>query len=239
MFGDNPLRKREHGDGETLDVQEVFTTIQGEGPDAGTPATFIRLWGCHLKCYFCDTDFESNRLTTSLGALLLRCLNGPKLVVLTGGEPMRQNVFPLIRALVANGHRVQVETAGSFWFTVSADDTGPLLRLLEQQALSIVCSPKTSSVHPMVRATASAWKYIVSTAQSRDAITGLPVVNFQRTRAGDALLATPPASAPVFLQPMDEQNEEQNKANRDLCVALALKHAYRVSIQTHKILGVP
>ena len=117
MFGKNetePLLK-DH-DGLSLDVVEVFPTIQGEGPFAGRPATFIRLAGCHLKCSFCDTDFTSNRALVTvfeLGARVEKHRHG--LVVLTGGEPMRQNIVPLCEALVAGGYTVQIETAGSFW----------------------------------------------------------------------------------------------------------------------------
>jgi organic radical activating enzyme len=76
MFGKNATLKRELSDGQLLYVQEVFRTIQGEGPHAGLPATFVRLWGCHLKCYFCDTDFESNKQAMLLAELLAQCKDG-------------------------------------------------------------------------------------------------------------------------------------------------------------------
>ena len=40
-------------------IQEIFLTIQGEGPMVGIPSIFIRLGGCNLACKFCDTEFES------------------------------------------------------------------------------------------------------------------------------------------------------------------------------------
>lgn len=53
MFGQNTPRRRESGG--LLQVQDVFYTIQGEGPFAGRTAVFIRLTGCNLRCWFCDT----------------------------------------------------------------------------------------------------------------------------------------------------------------------------------------
>ena len=59
MFGKNKILKAEIHDGLNLDVQEIFPTIQGEGPYVGYPAVFIRLGGCNLACSFCDTEFDS------------------------------------------------------------------------------------------------------------------------------------------------------------------------------------
>ena len=154
MFGQNPIRKIDHTpeDGR-LAVQEVFYTIQGEGPFSGCPAVFIRLAGCHLACTFCDTEFESgiaNRLTPDEVAqmVMLSTIGVPgraqKLVVLTGGEPMRQATGALCALLLQRGvEHIQIETAGNLW-----DDS--LLDLINADKVSLVCSPKTPRVHPMM-----------------------------------------------------------------------------------------
>ena len=59
MFGKNPIRKAEKGDGSVLQIQEIFPTVQGEGPHTGVPSVFVRLGGCNLACSFCDTEFEN------------------------------------------------------------------------------------------------------------------------------------------------------------------------------------
>ena len=53
MHGNNTIYKPIDSDGTTLDVHEVFETVQGEGPYAGVPALFIRLSHCNLRCWFC------------------------------------------------------------------------------------------------------------------------------------------------------------------------------------------
>jgi 7-carboxy-7-deazaguanine synthase len=136
MHGRNPVRKQEPGDGLTLWVQDVFYTLQGEGPFTGHPSVFIRMAGCNLRCFWCDTEFESSTWHPTLDELLERVESvRPStcdLIVLTGGEPLRQNIVPLIDRLLARGLRVQIETNGTLWLDLPADPR-----------LTVVCSPKT------------------------------------------------------------------------------------------------
>lgn len=235
MFGNNEPLPRHKSDGTFLQVQEIFRTIQGEGPDAGTPATFIRLWGCHLHCWFCDTDFMSNQQLHAISEIACFCRGGPRLVVLTGGEPMRQNVAPLVRQLIRYGHRCQIETAGSFDFH---DEWWP-----NGSECSVVISPKTPAVDASLAMKALAYKYVISANLHASEADGLPVVNYQERGGAAHKLARPPwlASSPerIFVQPMDEQEPIANRANAARCAELALRFGYRVSLQTHKILGVP
>src|SRR5262245_23888824 len=120
MFGKNALLKQDLDESGALWVQEMFHTIQGEGPFTGLPAVFIRLGGCNLKCHFCDTDFESSTWRPSHDELIdkfnaLETAETTRLVVLTGGEPFRQNAVPLMTTLLAAGWTIQVETAGLLW----------------------------------------------------------------------------------------------------------------------------
>ena len=102
-----------------FNIVEKFNSIQSEGFHAGTPATFIRFYGCNLACNFgsglvCDEGLhtESNKIVkTSLGEILDFCSLTTH-VVITGGEPSLHNLNSLIEALKDNGHYVQVETNG-------------------------------------------------------------------------------------------------------------------------------
>lgn len=110
-----PREKQHLASPDLLDVIDVWNTIQGEGPFAGCPATFVRLAGCNLKCTLCDTDYTSKRRVMSLLELVtwIRTLCASDLVVITGGEPFRQNVNKLVEVLLGYGYKVQVETNGT------------------------------------------------------------------------------------------------------------------------------
>ena len=59
MHGKNKVAKRTDNP-QSLQVHEIFHTIQGEGPFSGRPAVFIRLSGCNLRCWFCDTEWDDD-----------------------------------------------------------------------------------------------------------------------------------------------------------------------------------
>jgi 7-carboxy-7-deazaguanine synthase len=115
---------------ETLVVNEVYLSLQGESTFAGLPCVFVRLTACNLRCSYCDTAYaftegskraldeilaEVRRLATRYEGLKSTIQN-PKLplVELTGGEPLLQpNALPLMRALCGDGFTVLVETSGA------------------------------------------------------------------------------------------------------------------------------
>lgn len=227
MFGNNPVRKQELDPRGGLYVSEVFHTIQGEGPLAGTPAIFVRLSGCNLQCEFCDTDFETVRqfktvdeLTHIIAAIQNAAGGNTKLVVITGGEPFIQNIVPLINRLYEWTFNIQIETAG----TVTIDK-------FPWDKVTVVVSPKTGKVHEQFRLMSKDWKYILKPGNS-NATDGLPVATNGRN------IARPPQDATVWIQPMDEQDFALNERNQKACIQIALQHGYRISLQTHKILGV-
>jgi 7-carboxy-7-deazaguanine synthase len=226
MFGKNPIAKQALDTGKNLWVQEVFYTIQGEGPFAGQPATFIRLSGCNLRCTFCDTDFTSVVWQPSIDELLHEVQKNPQhdLVVITGGEPLRQNIVPLILLLEKHNYTVQIETAGTLWV--------PGLDLTEAE---IIVSPKTSKVHPEIEKYASAYKYVWRAGEMDE--DGLPTTNPQRE--GVPMFAYRPHDAAViYLQALDDQDPVKNAANQKAVVDACMKHGYWLSVQIHKIVGV-
>lgn len=221
MFGQNPIRKLLNGDGSRLEVKSVFPTLQGEGPFTGMPAVFIRLGGCNLACSFCDTDFE-NFHEMALDDLMenvrqLAVSSGKRvrhLIVITGGEPLRQNIALLCQVLIDDGFTVQVETNGT------------LFRPLPK-AVHIVCSPKHSKtgyhpIRPDLLERINAFKFIVS--RTHEGYGQIPDVG----QSGQE----------IYVQPMDEGNEKQNNENTALALALCQQHGYRLSLQTHKMLGI-
>ncbi|MBE0429425.1 MAG: 7-carboxy-7-deazaguanine synthase QueE [Thermoleophilia bacterium] len=95
-------------------INEVFRSIQGEGPAIGQPATFIRFSGCNLSCVYCDTDHASCR-PWRLEELLDEAARGPSRVIITGGEPLLagEALVPLAAGLAGTGRKIDIETNGT------------------------------------------------------------------------------------------------------------------------------
>ncbi|MDQ2991535.1 MAG: 7-carboxy-7-deazaguanine synthase QueE [Candidatus Eremiobacteraeota bacterium] len=108
----------------TLQLAEIFYSVQGEGTWAGTPAVFVRLAGCNLACDFCDTDYAL-KFVASVDEVVARVrAEGGEcpMVILTGGEPLAQAAtLALIESLRADGRRVHIESNGTI-FTELPDD---------------------------------------------------------------------------------------------------------------------
>lgn len=235
MFGLNRVEGPFRDPDGSLLVNEIFYTIQGEGPDAGCPAVFVRLSRCNLRCYFCDTEFERGDAMTAAMVVdavkRLTVTNGCRLVVITGGEPFLQNFAVVAKALNADGYRVSVETAGTLWGDEYREIFGTAVNKL-------ICSPKTAGLNRELVPYVDAWKYVVAVDQI-DETTGLPCKSTQQKGVGHPIYR--PAldhPAPIYVQPMDEYDADKNAANIFLARDLAMKHGYRLSLQVHKIVGV-
>jgi len=74
-----------------MKVNEIFSSIQGEGRYAGYPALFIRLSGCTRNCNFCDTKYHTKGIDTSVEELVdVIKKSRQSIIVWTGGEPTIQ-----------------------------------------------------------------------------------------------------------------------------------------------------
>lgn len=237
MLNKQPIEKRVVSDGTVLDVHSIFPTIQGEGPLTGHPAIFVRLAGCNLQCPLCDTEYTSGRKQMTVEALMaeVRKLHpGPRLVVITGGEPFRQDISLFVLLLLDEDYQVQIETNGTL-------PPPPGLPGWEQ-GVWIVVSPKTGRVHPETEARANAWKYVARAGELDS--DGLPVTALDHS--AKPRLARPPKDFPlgaIYLQPCDETPTGfavriANHANQSAVVESCMQHGYTVQLQLHKILNV-
>lgn len=220
MKGKNPIRPPVQDDGRKLAVKAIFATLQGEGIYSGWSAVFVRLGGCNLACGFCDTDFENfaDMVMGDIAGQVMSLMKGAeKLVVITGGEPLRQNIAPLCEALIQEGCKIQVETNGTLY--------RPL-----PDGVDIICSPKnTGTGYQKIRGDLlpkiSAFKFIISA----------DIADYQNIGdVGQGLYHTP-----VYVQPMDEGDATKNANNMKRATELAMQHGYRLSIQMHKLVGIP
>jgi len=100
---------------DTLIINEIFFSIQGESTRIGLPCVFVRLTSCDLRCVWCDTVYAFNEGTEMSIDVILKKVEdyNCKLVEITGGEPLLQaNVHLLMKRLCDENYDVMIETGG-------------------------------------------------------------------------------------------------------------------------------
>lgn len=148
----------------TLKISEIFFSAAGEGLRQGQPTLFIRFSGCNLRCSFCDTKYAwkvgrelwPEAILEKIEALDKKYKTG--WVCLTGGEPLLQNIRPLVSLLKRAGFRIHIETNGTLpvpvkpdWLTVSPKPPGykissDCLRLASEVKLVVTRSLKLEEI---------------------------------------------------------------------------------------------
>lgn len=240
MLGKNKIARPSGEEGKYLNVVDIVRTIQGDAPYTGRAAVIIRLGGCHLRCTFCDTEFDNfKRMDVALEVvpeILDKSRPGIGLVAITGGEPLLQDISVLTRTLTNFGMLCQVDTAG----------VAELRNIRPGTNVLFVCSPKTTFVHPTVQDVCQNWKYPIRVG-SMD--TGRPVVQTHAHPtplwfgdAGDK----PPGR--IWLQPITEYytdsqyllcDEDATRANQQYAAEMCVKYGYNLSLQTNRIVSMP
>lgn len=226
-----PIEKQVSHENGAVDVHSIFHTIQGEGPFAGWPATFIRLAGCNLQCPGCDTDYTRNRQLMELHEVL-DILDRWKvglghLVVITGGEPFRQNIGRLVECLLEADFRVQIETNGTLYQELP----------WSHESLTIVCSPKAGAINAQLEPHIDAYKYVLDAdhVSSKDGLPG-------KTLLRDNHVARPVddgTDGRIYVSPLDEGSIYKNKKNTETAIATCMKYGYILCLQIHKVIGLP
>ncbi len=191
-------------------------TLQGEGAHAGRACVFLRFAACNLECSWCDTDFAPEgaaRYSADeiCAQLLALDRHASRMIVVTGGEPTLQWDAPLADALRTAGFRVHMESNGT--------------RALAAPVDWLTVSPKPQ-FHPtsiaLVELHASEVKVVIDDTVDEAVLDGY----LARYR-----------SEHYFVQPcMDDRYAHH------LARTLALVHSrprWRLSLQLHKIVGVP
>jgi organic radical activating enzyme len=202
----------------------------------------MRLAKCNLRCHFCDTEFETGHLYPANAVIAdihkLSSQHSCNFVVITGGEPLLQNIVPLVKALNGWGIYVSVETAGTV-FCEGLQEVFASERTWRGNM--IVCSPKTPKLNDKLRPLIGAFKYVVR-ANEMHPEDGLPIMSTQLP-GEEARIYRPSmierCTIPIYLQPCDEGDPIKNDANVKAAAAACMKHGYRLSIQSHKIAGLP
>ena len=236
MLNEQRPEKPAIGDGASLQVNSIFYTIQGEGPFAGEPAVFIRLAGCNLQCPLCDTEYTgrntfhirtiSQLVSEKYAAVAEGAFYKGKrpLVVITGGEPFRQKLRPLIAELWAKGFQVQIETNGT------------LFQELDWSLVTVICSPKTGKINEQLEPHIAAYKYVIKKGDM-DPDDGLPLSALDHPNSGK--LAKPAfKDRVIYIQPADEKDITRNRNNNSQAVESCMRFGHTLGYQIHKSIGV-
>jgi len=193
-----------------MKVNEIFYSLAGEGVRTGQATIFIRLAGCNLHCWFCDTIHDNyNEMTAEEIAVEVNKYPA-EWVTLTGGEPTLQDCAKLIKLLKPR-HKISLETNGTRYV--------PWLEKLDL----VTVSPK-NLFHPK--------------AHVDERVFSLPVVEakFVITRPEDLEPTLKfDKNCMLFLQPMNNDPHITK-----LCVeAIKTNPQWRLSLQMHKLINIP
>ena len=191
-------------------VNEIFYSLQGEGYYTGTPSVFIRMSGCNLQCAFCDTDHYHHTMM-SAPEIVEQVMLHPDapLIVLTGGEPALHIDNALIKALKLTGKIIAIETNGTLPLPDGID--------------WVTLSPKTAFQGGM-----SLPCVLTSCNELKVVYTGQDLSLYDSIKAQHR-----------FLQPCFIDNPKQRLIGLQATVEAVLNNpTWRLSLQTHKVLGI-
>lgn len=218
-------------------INEVFESIQGEGAHTGVPSIFIRLQGCPVGCPWCDTkhtwaideslkidvvqvmaeqgesDYWFEHTPTQLLALFASHNYQATNIILTGGEPCMYDLRPLSDTLIAQGYTVQIETSGTY-------------EILSHGDTWVTVSPKVNmpggrDVLKSAVLRANEIKHPVAMQKHIDELEQILTLLDGHTRPL------------IYLQPISQQ-----KRATDLCIKTCIAKNWRLSLQTHKFIGI-
>lgn len=218
-----------------LGVNEIFETIQGEATFTGTPAVFVRLQGCDVGCPWCDTKhtwkldpaMQVERLVSIVTKIedtplyarvsaeqLAQMLTGydARHVVITGGEPCNYDLAELTERLIKMGRTVQVETSGTEPVRVAEKAWVTLSPKIDMPGRKKVRQDAVDLCNE-IKMPVGKWRDVER------------LIDF--VRKYDANHAT------IWLQPLSQSEKATN-----VCIQAATQHGWRISVQTHKYLGV-
>ncbi len=191
-------------------INEIFCSLQGEGEKTGTVSVFIRMSGCNLRCAFCDTDHQSHTMMSApeIVEQVMRYPGAP-LIVLTGGEPALHVDTALIQALKLTGKTIAIETNGTL----------PLPDGIDWVTLSPKTAFQGGEALPCI---------ITSCDELKVVYTGQNLNQYDHIKAQQR-----------FLQPCYVDDPKQRLLGLQATVKAVLDNPqWRLSLQTHKLLGI-
>jgi len=197
---------------EQLPLMEHFRSIQGEGFHTGLTSYFLRIGGCDVGCHWCDVKESwdaSKHPLTDVQTIIDLPAGHDRVAVITGGEPMMWDMNSLTQGLNDRSIRTHLETSGAHPHSGSWD--------------WVCLSPKkTMSTLPVWYSLADELKVIVHNAHD------LPWAQSHAEKV--------PNDCALYLQPEWSKREAILPA---IIAHLEANPQWKLSLQTHKYLGMP
>lgn len=130
---------------EKYPIVDSFYTLQGEGFHMGKAAFFVRIGGCDIGCYWCDTKYKWNPdIDKEYSAEQLfekASVHKSKSLVVTGGEPTLYNLEPITSVFRKNSFKTFLETSGNHkltgewdWICLSPKENNPPTKEMYKKA---------------------------------------------------------------------------------------------------------
>lgn len=218
-------------------INEIFESLQGEGAFTGLPSIFIRMQQCPVGCSWCDTKHtwhvdknlqsdadtvlektaESDLWFTASAEQIVAIFQQQgykaKHIVITGGEPCIYDLNPLSELLIGKGYSVQIETSGTFNIRTHPDTwvtVSPKINMPGNYNVLTSALLRANEIkHPIAMR-----KHV---EQLDELLTG---VDFEQQPL-------------IYLQPIS-----QKKRATELAISTCIERNWRLSIQTHKYIGI-
>jgi len=188
-----------------MKVNEIFESLQGEGPLMGRPMLFIRLSGCNLDCEWCDTKYARDEgVEMSVTEIVDKILESDLLYVCwTGGEPLLQvdDIKMVIKRTIHKKHCL--ETNGTQTIPHGIFE-------------SAIVSPKDLNSSPV--SNADYFKFIVRPNEFQDIVSYVEEHSIEKEK--------------VFIQPLCKEGDDIERLNRELW-PLCVEHGFALSPRLH------
>ncbi len=211
------------------EISEIYSTVQGEGMRAGTPVTLLRLQGCSVGCTWCDTKYswpeKSSAAPSRWGEVVemwKTTKRGTDWVLLTGGEPCQQDLTKLVEALTSFGARIMLETSGAFCGHLLCSD------LIEH----ITVSPKLARLEkfPVLHQSlqcADELKFVIQNERDVELVRAFVCKRevAHRVRMGLVTVSVQPEASAL-------------ETSMSVATEAAQMYGWRLSVQTHKLIGL-
>lgn len=221
-----------------IKVNELFNSLQGEGPDIGVSTVFLRLTGCNVACVWCDTKYawqEGEEL--SIAEVVNRISEvdtfPSKRVYITGGEPLVQGVElgNLVKKLAYYGYTVTVATNGTLvppdWWEYCIWDID--MKCPTSGVSVFNRSWATSGTHNRI-------KFVVADRHDLDFVLRmLPSLTGSRCPALIVSPMIPQSSSDNYINPVDRMALVKNNWLQEVW-SFCIQYNLRYSLQIHKVI---